>query len=304
MRGRFILSEVGKGLSRNIAMFASIVLVTFVSLFFTGIFSLGKMQVEAMKSQWYDKIEVSIYMCAADDTAPSCAGTEATAEQIEAVKQKLESAELAPFVKESYMESKEEAFENFQRLYANSPLAQFSNPDWLQISFRVKLVDPNQYRLLEEEFAGAPGVAQVQDQRQIVEPLLKVIDGAMLFSGVLAVVMGVAALLLMTTTIRLSAQARERETTIMRYVGASSITILLPFMIEGAIAALSGGLLAVGALWLSLRYIHDTYVTDSFTWSYLVGASEMWIVAPIMLLIAITIAALASLATLAKFTRA
>ncbi|MDO5060206.1 MAG: permease-like cell division protein FtsX [Actinomycetaceae bacterium] len=304
MRGRFILSEVGKGLSRNKAMFASIVLVTFVSLFFSGIFSLGKMQVEAMKSQWYDKIEVSIYMCAADDTAPSCGGKEATAEQIEAVKQKLASPELAAYVKESYMESKEEAYENFQRLYANSPLAQFSSPDWLQISFRVKLVDPNQYRLLEEEFAGAPGVAQVQDQRQIVEPLLKVIDSAMLLSGALALVMGVAAILLMTTTIRLSAQARERETTIMRYVGASSITILLPFMIEGAIAALSGGLLAVGALWVSLRYVHDSYVTDSFTWSYFVGSSEMLVVAPLMLLIAMSIAALSSLATLAKFTRA
>ncbi|MBF0950098.1 MAG: ABC transporter permease, partial [Actinomyces sp.] len=64
MKLRFILSEVGKGLSRNRAMSVAVVIVTFVSLLFVGIAGLSQMQVSRMKSQWYDKIEVSVYMCA------------------------------------------------------------------------------------------------------------------------------------------------------------------------------------------------------------------------------------------------
>ena len=67
-----------------------------------------------------------------------------------------------------------------------------------------------------------------------------------------------AAVLLITTTIRLSAMSRRRETGIMRLVGASNLFIQLPFMLEGAIAATVGAALAVGALWLGVRYL----VTD------------------------------------------
>lgn len=78
MKLRFILSEVGKGLARNRAMSVAVIIVTYVSLLFVGVAGLSQMQVMQMKSQWYDKIEVSIYMCATDDATPSCNATEAT----------------------------------------------------------------------------------------------------------------------------------------------------------------------------------------------------------------------------------
>ena len=104
MKLRFILSEVGKGLSRNRAMSVAVVIVTFVSLLFVGIAGLSQMQVSRMKSQWYDKIEVSVYMCATNDQTPSCNNQEATDAQIAAVRDKLASAELAPYVKEVFEE--------------------------------------------------------------------------------------------------------------------------------------------------------------------------------------------------------
>ena len=72
MRLRFILSETGKGLIRNKAMAASVIIVTYVSLLFVGVAALAQLQVNMLKGDWYDKIEVSIYMCAPDDRAPSC----------------------------------------------------------------------------------------------------------------------------------------------------------------------------------------------------------------------------------------
>lgn len=303
MRARFILSEVGKGLSRNKAMAFSVVLVTFVSLLFVGFSALAQMQVSLMKSQWYDKIEVSIYMCAQDDLVAACNQKEATEDQIKAVEDKLKSPELSGYVKEYTMETKEDAYKNFLELYKGTPHAQWLTPDMMGVAFRVKLVDPQQYRLIEEEFTGSPGVAEVRDQREIVDPLFSVIDKAKYLSLGLAGVMTVAAILLITTTIRLSAMSREKETTIMRYVGASSFTIQLPFMIEGALAALGGAILAVITLAIGMNVLVVNWLAPTFTWTRFVGYKELAIVAPGLILAAILLAAIASAVSLAKYTK-
>ena len=54
MRLRFILSETFKGLSRNIAMTISVILVSFVSLLFVGSSALLQDQISTMKGAWYD----------------------------------------------------------------------------------------------------------------------------------------------------------------------------------------------------------------------------------------------------------
>ncbi|MDT3767321.1 permease-like cell division protein FtsX [Gleimia hominis] len=303
MRGRYILSEVGKGLSRNKAMAVSVVIVTFVSLFFVGVAALAQMQVSMMKSQWYDKIEVSIYMCAKKDLMATCNQAEATQEQIDAVDKKLKSPAMSAYVKSVHFETKEEAYENFQKIAPQNPIVRWTKPDSLQAAFRVKLVDPQQYRFIEEEFAGTPGISEIKDQRDVVEPLFDVVDRAKMLSLGLAGVMIVAAVLLITTTIRLSAISREKETTIMRYVGASTLTIQLPFMIEGALAALTGAVLAVGALWGGLHMLVDNWLAPSMMWTNFVGVKHLLIVAPLLVLAAILLAAIASMVSLARYTK-
>ncbi|KGF11556.1 cell division protein FtsX, partial [Actinomyces sp. S6-Spd3] len=195
---------------------------------------------------------------------------------------------------EYYYESKEDTYQNFLELYEGTPFTHWLTEDMMWVSFRVKLVDPQQYRLLEEEFSGAPGVAEVKDQREIVEPLFAVIDNAKYLSLGLAGIMTVAAILLITTTIRLSAMSREKETTIMRYVGASSLTIQLPFMIEGALAALLGAIGAVAALWGGLHLFVNSWLASTFSWTRFVGTRELLIVAPGLIVMAILLAVIAS----------
>ncbi|MBF1140713.1 MAG: ABC transporter permease, partial [Thermobifida sp.] len=201
MKLRFILSEVGKGLSRNRAMSVAVILVTFVSLLFVGIAGLTQMQVSKMKSEWYDKIEVTIYMCAINDAAANCNATEATDAQIDAVRQKLASAEMTPYVANVYEETKEEAYENFQRLNGNNALTQWTTPEMLQFAFRIKLVNPEQYSVVKEEFSGTAGVSEVRDQREVVEPLFRVLGAARTAALGLGAIMVVAAILLISTTI-------------------------------------------------------------------------------------------------------
>ncbi|MDO4258335.1 MAG: permease-like cell division protein FtsX [Actinomycetaceae bacterium] len=300
---RFIMAEVGKGLNRNRAMSLALVIVTFVSLLFVGVAALAQMQVTQMKSQWYDKVEVSIYMCALNDESPSCNGAEATAEQIEAVRSKLASPDLSPLIREVYEESKEEAYKNFTELYRDTPIGQWTTAEMLPVSFRIKLVDPTKYEVIAEEFSGIAGVAVVKDQRDLVEPLFQLIEKAMQLSLGLAGVMTIAAVLLITTTIRLSALSRERETSIMRLVGASSLFIQAPFMIEGALAAVLGALLAVVTLFAGVHFLINGWLAQAFEWTSFIGMTEVWIVAPLLVGAALMLALVASAVSLARYTK-
>ena len=303
MRLRFILSETGKGLSRNKAMAVAVVIVTYISLLFVGVAALAQIQVNMLRSDWYDKIEVSIYMCAADDRAPSCDLQEATEEQIDEVRTRLASADLEPYVEEVYEETKEEAFEAFQEMYGDTALGDWTSADMLQFSFRVKLVDPEQYEIIQEQFGGSPAVSEVRDQRELVEPMFNVIEMAKMLSLALAGIMTVAAVLLITVTIRLSAMSRERETQIMRLVGASNLFIQAPFMVEGAIAALVGAGLAVGTLFCGVHLLVDNWLADSFNWAQFISYQDVWMITPLLVGAALLLALVASAFSLAKYTR-
>lgn len=303
MKFRFIMAEVGKGLTRNRAMSVAVILTTFVSVLFVGLGLLAQLQVNNMKSEWYDKIEVSIYMCAVNDTDTDCQGTAATEEQIDKVRQRLASAELKPYISQVYEETTEQAYANFKEQYGDSEWGRWASPEVLPFSFRVKMVDPEQYQILNEEFTGVEGVAKVQDQRKIVEPLFKLIDTAKLLSLGLAAIMTLAAVLLISTTIRLSALSRERETSIMRLVGASSLFIQAPFMIEGAIAAVTGALLAVAALFTGVHVLVGQWLAPAAPLIRFVGVREVALISPLLVLAAAGFAVAASLFALMKYTK-
>ncbi len=303
MRLRFILGEIGHGLRRNLSMTVSVILVTFVSLTFVGSAGLLQMQINEMKGEWYDRIEVSIFLCPSDSEMPTCAGGEASPEQIAAVEAALASDALDSYVETVYFESKEEAFGSFQERYSGEFWAQSVTADQMQASFRVKLVDPEQYEVVSDYFTGTQGVEEVRDQREILERLILVLNRGSLVAAGLAAVMLLAAVLLITTTIRLSAMSRRRETEIMRLVGASNLFIQLPFMLEGAIAATIGAALSVGGLWLGIRYLVQDWLAESVQWIDYIGTDAVWAVAPVLVAIAICLAAISSVVTLSRYTK-
>ncbi|HWS57100.1 MAG TPA: permease-like cell division protein FtsX [Actinotalea sp.] len=303
MRLQFILSEIGVGLRRNLSMTISVILVTFVSLTFVGAAGLLQLQINEMKDDWYDKVEVSIFLCPADSDAPTCAGGEVTDEQIAALRTELEGEALAPYVEEVYFESKEDAFVSFQERFADEWWAQGVTADQLQASFRVALVDPEQYQVLSDLFTGRQGVEEVRDQREVIEPLILVLNRASLLAASLAAVMLLAAVLLITTTIRLSAMSRRRETGIMRFVGASNLFIQLPFMLEGAIAATIGAALAIAGLWFGVTYLVEDWLAQSVRFIPYIDTDAVWTIAPVLLALAIALAAVSSVVTLSRYTK-
>ena len=295
MRFRFITSETFKGLTRNLAMTISVVLVSFVSLLFVGASSLLQSQIAAMKGEWYDKIEVSVYMCPSDSSSAVCIENgEATQEQIAAVAALIDSGSLAPFVKSYTIESKAEAFARFQKAFGDQALGRIATEDMMPISFRIKLVDPTQYQAVAEQFTGRAGVERVVDQRATLEPLFLVMNRASWVTGGLAAIMALAAVLLITTTIRLSAMNRSKETGIMR----------LPFILEGVIAALLGAILAVATLWAGVHYLVQGWLARSISFtSAFIRTTDVLRLTPWLLLAAIVLAAASSAFSLSKYTK-
>lgn len=306
MRLQFILSEMFLGLRRNASMAVSVVLVTFVSLVFVGSAALLQKQVANLQADWYGKVEVSVFLCPAGSLELNCADGEATQEQIDAIEDLLASPELDPIVERVYFETKEEAFEAFQRRYGDDPTYADITVEDMQASFRVKLADPEQYEVVAEVVSGRPGVEEVKDQRDYFKSIFELLGGLTMLSVGLGVVMLVAAVLLVATTIRLSAMSRRRETGIMRLVGASNLFIQLPFMLEGAIAATVGAVLASVSLWFGVQVVTNDWLGAEdglLGTANLVGTQDVLAVAPFLVLVAIVLAAVSSVVTLSRYTK-
>jgi len=305
VRFQFILSEIGIGLRRNLSMTISVILVTFVSLTFVGAAILTQTQIQKLKGEWYDKVEITVYLCPRDSTVPTCADGEATQEQIDDIKQVLDSPEVKPEIKTVEFESKEQAWKSFEENFSDRWWFSEMSVEDMNASFRIKLTNPQQYEVINEVLTGRAGVEEVRDQREVYQPLFNVMNKATLVASGLAGVMLLAAVLLITTTIRLSAMSRKRETSIMRLVGASNIFIQLPFMLEGAIAATLGAGLAVLALWFGVRYLIQGWLEtsmDTIAVPYITTGDVLFI-APLLIGVAVALAAISSIVTLSRYTK-
>ncbi len=300
MQARFLFSEVGSGLRRNVSMAISVVLVTMVSMFLLGLGLLAQRQADTMKGYWYDRIQVSIYLCTADSRQPNCENTAVTDAQKAAIQSQLKAL---PEVKQVFFESEQEAYDRFKQQFRNSPIAGNVQVGDIPQSLRVQLNDPTKYQVVTQQFDGAPGVATVQDQEKVLSKFFTIIRWITIFAVALAALMAACAALLMATTIRQAAFIRRREIGIMRLVGASNWTIRMPFLTEMVIVSGVGVLLAVGLLVALTNYVFEEGVIQIALSQAFIGVSDVWILAPWMLLGVTAIAVLTSVVTLRRYLR-
>ena len=253
---RHTLTETLSGLRRNVSMTLAVIVTMWVSLALFGVGILAAQQVDLIKGRWYDKIEITVFLCAADSTGGGCVEGQATTDaQRAAVRAALESN---PEVQAVYYQGKPEVFEEFREAYADSPILATMTADDMQDLFRIKLVNPEKYQGVIAQVTGMPGVQAVQDLRQYLEPLFEWLNLARWLTVGASALLLVAAALQISNTIRMAAFSRRREIGIMRLVGASNTYIMLPFLLESLVAALSGAALAC----LSLAALHQFVIVE------------------------------------------
>jgi cell division transport system permease protein len=300
MRASFILSEIGIGLRRNLTMTVAVIVTTAVSLTFFGFGLLFNKQVNEMKDYWYDKVEVSVFLCGQDSEAPSCAAGEVSQAQREQIQTDLRGM---PEVANVFYESKQQAYKRFKEQFKESAIADNVTADQMPESFRVKLKNPEQFPIVATAFAGRDGVEQVQDQKALLEKFFRVLNYLKAGAWGLAPIMIVVAVLLISNTIRVAAFSRRRETGIMKLVGASSFSIQLPFLLEGAIAGLIGALMATGAIALFQSQVVERVARPAFPFTDFVGWSDVGRTVIWIIPVGVLLAALASFLTLRKYLR-
>ena len=300
MRVAFILSELGSGLRRNLTMVISVILVTFVSLTFVGAAGLLQMQIGQLKGFWYDKVQVTVFLCTDIPANTNCLAGPVSPEQKATIEGMLESPAVKPYIENWTFESQADALSHFKEQFANSPMADSVEAGSLPSSFRIKLTDPQKYQIINETFSATPGVDSVVDQRKVLEKLFAGMNAATWVAMIVAGLMIVCAALLIATTIRLSAQSRMREIDIMRLVGASKTVIQLPFVLEGVIAATIGAVLASVSVWSIVKFVLGGYMAETNPGMPFVSSQQAFIIYPVLILIGVVLAGVASAVSLRK----
>lgn len=299
MHVQYLASEIGTGLRRNVTMTVAVVVTVAISLALFGAGLLIRAQAETMKDFWYDKIEISVFLCNDFDTGATCASGAVSEEQKDVI---LGTLEDSPQVDEVFFETQEQAYELFRDRFDDS-IADNITPEQLQESYRLKLVNPEEYEGIVSAVSGLPGVAQVVDQRALLDRFFRLLNGFQVAALAIAAVQVFAAVLLISNTIRVAAFSRRRETGIMRLVGASNWSIQLPFILEAAIAGLIGGVVAALVLIGFQAFFVEDILVPAFRFTAWVGWADVWTIVPILLLTGTAIAAVASFITLRRYLR-
>ncbi|WP_217949455.1 permease-like cell division protein FtsX [Bifidobacterium pseudolongum] len=307
MRFRFILTETWTSLRRNVPMLLSVMLVTFISFLFIGASLLTQAQITKAKGDWYDKVEVVVWLCP-DGTSQSanCAtGKAATTQQINDL-QKVIQDELGDDVSETRFLSREDFYkQSFTKQYPNGEYqGRTLTAADMQDSLWLRLKNPEKYKVVSEVLSGRDGVEEVVDQRQIFEPVFAVLNRATAATAMLAGVMVIVAILLTSTTIRMSAASRSEETEIMRLVGASNWTIRLPFVLEGVVAALAGSILSCVSLGVLVKVFITDWLAKSVTWIPYINQTTVWMITPVLIAGAVLLSVIASSVALRRYLKA
>ncbi|MFJ9560346.1 permease-like cell division protein FtsX [Streptomyces fuscichromogenes] len=304
MRAQFVLSEIGVGLRRNLTMTFAVVVSVALSLALFGGSLLMSDQVNTMKGYWYDKVNVSIFLCNKSDAEsdPNCAKGAVTDDQKKQIQADL--GKMSVVEKVTY-ESQDEAYKHYKQQFGDSPLADSLTPDQMQESYRIKLKDPEKYQVVATAFDGRDGVQSVQDQKGILDNLFGLLNGMNWAARMVMALMLVVALMLIVNTVRVSAFSRRRETGIMRLVGASGFYIQAPFIAEAAVAGLIGGTVACGFLVIARYFIidHGLDLSHKLNLINFIGWDAVLTKLPLILATSLLMPALAAFFALRKYLK-
>ncbi len=299
MRASFVFSEVVTGLRRNVTMTVAMILTTAISLGMLGGGLLVLRTIDRMQQDYFQRVETVVYL-SADISAndPGC-----TSSTCSALRGQLENI---PGVQSVTFESRQAAYERFQRIFEGQrELLELARPEALPASLRVQLSDPQRSPSISQTFTGRPGVDRVADQGEFLQKLVQALNGIRNGAFVVALVNGLAALLLISNTIQLSAFTRRTEVGVMRLTGATRWYTQLPFLLESVVAGVAGSLLGIGGLVLGKVAFIDRYIATVFEAGLVprLTYADIFSVAPLLLLVGAAVAAVTGYVTLRLYVR-
>jgi cell division transport system permease protein len=299
MRASFVFSEVVTGLRRNVTMTVAMIITTAISLGLLGGGLLIVRLIDHTNNIYFDRVELGIFLT--DDVSTN--DVACTQQPCSDLRKDLEAT---PGVQSVVLESRQQAYERFKQIFEAQPeLVELARPQALPASFRVKLDDPKRFAAVEAEFGGRPGVLSIKDQGAYISRLFDMLRGIRNATFMIALVQALAAVLLISNMIQISAYTRRTEVGIMRLVGATRWYTQLPFLLEALVAGTIGAILAAVGLAVAKVGFVDNILREPFEAGILarLTLADVVIVSPVLLLVAVGISAITSYVTLRLYVR-
>ncbi len=147
------------------------------------------------------------------------------------------------------------AYQEYKQMFADQPALLDVDPSVLPASIRIKLHNIDTYKDVTYQLMGNPAIRKVVTASEQFDQLSAVTKALNRLALGLAVVLGIASIVLIANTIRMAIYARRDEISVMRLVGASNWFIRVPFLLEGMAQGLMGAVLGVIAVWAGQSYL-------------------------------------------------
>ncbi|MDQ3790845.1 MAG: permease-like cell division protein FtsX [Actinomycetota bacterium] len=299
MRASFVISEVLTGLRRNVTMTIAMILTTAISLLMLGIGLVVVRMIDKTQDVYEDRVQVNVFLT--NDISAN--DKECQKDPCRSLRSDLESN---PAVEAVTYQNRDDAFKRFKEIFEAQPeLVKLARPEALPASFSVKLYEPERSDVIIQTFSGRVGVDSVTDQSQYLEGLFGSFTGVRDFTFVIALIQAVAALLLISNTVQMSAFTRRTEVGIMRLVGATRWYTQLPFLLEAVVAGVLGAFLGIGLLVFVKSWFIDRALGGLFRSGVLrpIEGIDILLVAPWLMLTAVGITAVTGYVTLRLYVR-
>lgn len=156
--------------------------------------------------------------------------------------------EAVPNVADAQFMSRAEAMENFQEDY-DPELFDSLDESVFRHRYIIQLTDISLMSQTEADLENVDGVAKVNAHLDYAQGFITARNIVSIVSLALIIILIVVSFFIMTNTIKLATFTRREEIAIMRMVGASNGFIRCPFIVEGLVLGILGGLLAFIIEW-------------------------------------------------------
>ena len=297
MRPGFFLKEALRSLSRNAAPSLAAVLTVLITALVLGVFIPIVQATTGTANSIRGKVVVDIY---AKDSA--------SLTQLHDLRDALAAT---PNVKKIQFITKQQALANERKKHPEAYDLLGANP--LPNLFRVTPNDPDKIDAIVDRLAPVdpktgkrkPQIAAIDEVRNRRDETSKILSATGLVKLLTA---GLTALLVLTSialvanTIRLSIFSRRREVEVMKLVGATNWFIRWPFVIEGVIVGLMGGVLAVLCLMIAKATFVDP-LEERFALLAAPKTIDFPLLIGLLMLSCVAVSAIGSGLTLRRFLR-
>ena len=240
-RVSYALRETFASLRRNVTLTAAAIVTSAVSLLLVGSTFLIQRAFDNLLTRWKGDVELIVYV-----------RSDATPEQIQLVDDALRSQPSIIDVDRLRYLDQAESYAEAEKLFAGDPgTLRLLTPENIPSQFKVVPIadDSSLVRELGEQFRQLAGVKEVAYAQDVFDVVSRVSQFIRVATTAMSIILLVVAVGLIWNTIRTAMFARRREIEVMKLVGATNWFIRIPFMIEGLLQGLIGGILACGGLW-------------------------------------------------------